>query len=132
MPTEIDLLKIGRLSSILSIIISLIFIYSTDESLQIEYAKAKDETPPVFKPTPAQISTAAFFMAIFTNLLNYKISVARYEQIKLQQEQGTTTVSIVPNIKFILATGLSLTGAALAYIAAKEKLESDVQVIIQR
>ncbi|MDT8719406.1 hypothetical protein IAI10_22390 [Clostridium sp. 19966] len=132
MPTEIDLLKIGRISSTISIIISLIFIYSTNESLQIEYARAKDETPPVFKPTPAQISTVAFFMAIFTNMINYKISVARYEQIREKQEQGDTTINISPNIKFILATGLALTGAALAYIAAKEKLESDVQIIIAR
>lgn len=132
MSTEAFLLNYGKISSYISIVASVLFIISTNESLEIEAFKAKDETPPEFKPTPAEVSTLAFFIAIFNNIINYQIAILRYEQLKNDKQQGDSKIDLNPNIKFIVASTLALIAAAIAFIAAKEKLASDVQVIIAR
>lgn len=131
-PTEVDLLNLGKISSVIAIAASILFLLSANESLAIEYAKIRQEPPPEFKIPPSEVSVAAFFISFINCLISYKISVARYEQLIEKQAQGDTTVNITPNIKFVIAAGLSLISAALAYVAAQEKLKAEAQIIISR
>lgn len=130
MPSELQLIRIGRLGTIISILSSILFLISADESEQIQLCKDYGKTPPEFHPTPAEIVFAGILIGTLSSYISYEVAKARLEQLKKESHANVKQVSLEPNIFIVNGILLSVVGGILSSIGVFQKIKQEQNIVI--
>jgi uncharacterized membrane protein YidH (DUF202 family) len=130
MSLEMQLIQLDKVSTYLSLIVSILGVIGIQEAERLELEKEKGIDRPEVRPTPAEISTLAVFISLISSVITTKIAEIRFNQLQQQVLTGEFRQSLAPNVKLTLAAYLSLTATILQTVAAIEKLEQDADILL--
>lgn len=121
MPSELQLIRTGRLGTIISMLSSILFLIAANESEQIEICKSYGKTPPKFDPTPVEIVFTALLIGTLSNYVSYQVARTRLKQLKIKSETNSSQVSLEANVFIVYGILLSIIGGILSSIGVFQK-----------
>lgn len=130
MPSELQLIRLGRLSTIISMLSSVLFLISADKSEQIQLCKIHGETPPQSNPSPAEIVLAALLIGILSNYISYQIAKTRLDALEKESHTSDKEIPLQPNVLIVTGILLAIIGGILSSTGALQKIQQEETIIL--
>ena len=127
---EIDLIKLGVLSTLLSLSGSFTFLESANKAQNVEYAHLQGIEPPVIHPTSSELVVIGAVLGLFGNIIFAPISYIRLKQREQAIINGTDTNPLDPNINILIGAVLGLVGSVFLTVGAVQRQQQDRITII--
>lgn len=129
-PIEIELIEIALFTSAISILSGYIFLKASSKALNTEYSRLSGIEPPIIPPTVAQIVVIGAIISLINNLILTFLAFTRLKQRENSIREGTTTLSLVPNINISIGSLLGLIGSVfLTTGAIQNERQSRITII---